>query len=280
MIYYFSAPESTIPATKKYLLSQRVSFLMTFAHSTKQWRQFYEKGQNFMMDSGAFSAWNSGKEVDREEYLKFCQTLPEDVYKINLDVIPKTGAGPQEIEKACEASFTNYLYLKKHLKNVLPVHHYGDKVEWLNRMCEETDYICVSPANDTHESIKKKYLDFVFSQIDHTQTKTHALGYTSRTGIRKYPFFSVDSISYKTTQMRGRVVMCRSDGQLINLELKEYAEILNKQFSTKKTMKSQREIVEIGATETIRAYIKFFRMVTEDHKTRDFSYLKQQLTLF
>lgn len=279
MIYYFSAPESTIPATKKYLLSQKVSFLMTFAHSTKQWKEFYDKGQNFMMDSGAFSAWNSGKEIDREEYLAFCRTLPEDVYKINLDVIPKTGAGEEAIEQACKASFENYLYLKKHLKNVLPVHHYGDGVDWLHRMANETDYICVSPANDTHESIKKKYLDFVFSHLD-LSVKTHALGYTSRTGVRKYPFHSVDSISYKTTQMRGRVVMCRSDGQLINLELKEYAEILSKQFSTRKTMKSQREIVELGATETIRAYVKFFKMITEEHKTKDFSYLKNQLTLF
>lgn len=263
MNYYFSAPESSLPVAKQFMLEQEgMHYLMTFAHSLKQWKNFAEKGKCMMMDSGAFSAWNSGKIIDREKYLKCIQSLPDEVYKINLDVIPKTGSTPEEKELACKQSFENFLYLNKYVKNVLPVHHYGDDISWIKKMLDYTDYVCISPANDTHETIKKRYLDYIFSEIP-LQTKTHCLGYTSKDGLRKYPFYSVDSISYKTTQMRGMVIMCREDGEMVNLELGEYAKIINKVFSTHIPMKDQREIVQLGAIETIKAFQKYFKSISK-----------------
>ena len=43
-------------------------------------------GTEIMLDSGAFSAWNAGKQIDIDKYIEFIRDNNIDVY-FNLDVI-------------------------------------------------------------------------------------------------------------------------------------------------------------------------------------------------
>lgn len=282
MNYYLSAPETIFKPVREILTSDSVrrNYLISFAGSVKHFDKFYNDGQNqIMIDSGAFSAWNSGKHIDREEYLAFCKKLPEDVFKINLDVIPVTGSSQSEKLKCIEKSFENYLYLKSHLKNVLPVHHYGEDVSWAKKMLNETDYICISPANDTHENIKREYFDYIFSEID-IKTKMHVLGYSSVDGVEKYPFYSVDSISYKKTHMHGQVYFKRTDGSIIDLDISDYAKLKGFLYDSRKGLASQPELLTSATYDTIMNLISHFERIGQINQTKDFSYLKRQLNLF
>lgn len=159
------------------------------------------KGCDVIMDSGAFTAWTKGEVIDIDEYKTFCKTLPEHWVCVNLDVIPKTGSTKKDIQKCAEESLENYLYLKKDIKNLLPVYHYGEKIEVLKKYMELTDYIGLSPANDTHEKVKRIYLKSCFKVLG-AKYKTHGFGYSSIEGMKLFPFYSVDSHSYKRGTVR------------------------------------------------------------------------------
>lgn len=282
MEYFLSAPETIFKPVRERLISdgEKRNYLISFAGPVKHFETFYREGQNtIMIDSGAFSAWNSGKVIDREAYLKFLKKLPDEVFKINLDVIPKTGSSQEEKLKCIDESFKNYLYLKSHVKNVLPVHHYGEHIDWARKMLNETDYICISPANDTHEGIKREYFEYIFSELD-LKTKCHVLGYSSVDGVENYPFFSVDSISYKKTHMHGQVYFARTDGKIIDLTISEYARMTGHVYDSSKGLAEQPELLSDATYSTIIALLKHFENITELHRTKDFSYLKNQLKLF
>ncbi len=282
MIYYISGPESTIKNVKEKLMDDDKAshYLLSFATSSKHFDEFYRNGKNtIMIDSGAFSAWNSGKIIDREEYLAYCKKLPEEVYKINLDVIPQTGSSVAEKLKCTEESFKNFVYLKKHLKNVLPVHHYGEDISLMKRFVDECDYICISPANDTSEKIKRNYFKYLFSQIP-LDVKTHALGYSSFSGCGLFPFYSVDSIAYKRTQMYGDLIYRKSDGSYMYMSIWDYAKMNGIEYDRDAGMAANKELLEEATYFHIQNLLNRFKELGEINKTKNFNYLKQQLTLF
>jgi len=199
MIYYFSSPIPHVLACKV------ENVLMSFANDSKRIAEYAHL--NVMIDSGAFTVWNSSKgedHIDIDDYIKFLNTLPEKWVCINLDVIPTTGGGAAHIEECCHKSIENYLYLKDRVKQqVLPVYHYGDPEVFLDKYLDHTDYIGISPANDTHEKIKRAFLRDVYKRIGY-KVKTHLLGYSSTTGLFLFPAYSFDSISWKRIKVKDR----------------------------------------------------------------------------
>jgi|TARA_Y100000310_G_scaffold247412_1_gene253012 hypothetical protein len=191
MKYYFSSPTPRI----KLLRQNNVkNYLYSFATDSTGIKNI-QKEDSIIIDSGSFSLWNTGKIIDIDDYLNFCKLLPKKFIFVNLDVIPKTNSNKKKIGICIEKSIENFLYLKKHLKNVMPVYHYGEDISILKKYEENTDYVGISPANDTSEKVKRSYLNYVFKNWN-KQTKYHGFGYSSFSGLEKYPYYSVDSISY------------------------------------------------------------------------------------
>lgn len=205
MKYFFSSSAGFYNLLKEL---GATNFLLSFAVDAKDCKKMIQE-KNVIIDSGAFSVWNKGGEINIDDYLSFCKELPRDWVYINLDVIPKTGSSKEDIEECCKKGYENYLYLSKHLKNVMPVYHYGDNIKWLHKFIESSDYIGISPANDTHENVKREFLKEVF-YITKDKIKTHGLGYSSVEGLKMFPFYSVDSISYKSfTINKSRFMVCK-----------------------------------------------------------------------
>lgn len=273
MIYYFSAPSNYEHELKE---NNASAFLLSFAVDSSHWQKFYNPKNPLIIDSGAFSAWNKGRTIDVKEYKKFCLSLPQDCIFINLDVIPKTGSSEADVEKCCMEGYENYLYLKEDIKNIMPVYHYKDKLHWLSKYSETSSYIGISPANDTHENIKQAFLDDVFRYIN-PAIKTHALGYTPALGMRKYPFYSVDSISYKSADMFGNIIIYKKSLlDFKTMDLWEWNKELRLGFDSRKN----RELAKKGVEYNINSILSFMKDITEIHSKKDFSYLKAQKTLF
>lgn len=193
MKYFYSSPSS---AEKMLFELGCKNFLLSFAVDAKQCDKFNDGSNSIIIDSGAFSVWNKGGTIDIDKYKDFCTQKPKEWTYISLDVIPKTGSSKAEKNICVEQGFENYLYLKQHIKNLMPVFHYGDDIKWLKKYMDHTDYIGISPANDTHENIKREFLKECFA-ITRQEVKTHGLGYSSETGLQLFPFYSIDSISWK-----------------------------------------------------------------------------------
>jgi len=193
MKYYFSSCMRALPLLEEY---NHRNLLMSFAVDAKRCGEVLN--QNVIIDSGAFSVWNKGITIDIDEYLNFCLKQPKEWTYINLDVIPPKGSSSKEIEKCVQEGYENYQYLKKRLKNVMPVYHLGESTKWLEKYMQETDYVGVGFGNSRHEKARRAFLKevFNFTQLDY---KVHGLGYSSLSGLSIFPFYSVDSISFKKT---------------------------------------------------------------------------------
>lgn len=197
MRYHFSSCIRALPLLEEL---EAENLLMSFAVDAKQCGQV--KDQNVIIDSGAFSVWNKGDVIDIDEYLSFCLKQPQHWSFINLDVIPPKGSGLKEINKCVEEGYENYLYLKDKLPNVMPVYHSGEEISWLKKYMEHTDYIGVGFGNNRHEKARRAFLKEVFNQTM-LEFKVHGLGYSSFQGLTLFPFYSVDSISFKKSVING-----------------------------------------------------------------------------
>lgn len=156
-----------------------------------------------MLDSGAFSAWNSGKDVSRVQLADFILQMRDRfptarVHPVNLDVIP----GQQgetitkvQVEESAEKGWENYLYFKS--RGIEPIHvfHEGEHFKWLDLFIKEVDYIGVSPCNDSALPGKMEWLAEAFHHIPEGK-KTHGFAVTSLRLMKEFPWHSVDSASW------------------------------------------------------------------------------------
>jgi hypothetical protein len=179
-----------------------------------------------IIDSGAFSAWNKGKEVDFDAYIEYCRKTLNDprgenktIRCVNLDVIPgkkgetkKLTSSVKKEDKdlityAAKTGFDNMMYFKKN--GITPIHvfHQGEDFKWLDKMVEQTDYIGISPANDVHQNQKQAWIDKTFSYIERNNIKvdTHGFAVWSPTVVLNYPWTSCDAATWRLVAAYGGI---------------------------------------------------------------------------
>ena len=175
-----------------------------------------------IVDSGAFSAWNSGKSIDVVKYAAFIRQFQQEhgalfreLIFVNLDVIP--GAPGQTITHAqgiaaAEQGFRNYEYLLKETHAaIMPVYHQGEDLSWCQRYLDiNVTYFGISPSNDIQTERRAKWLDVVFPLVPDT-VRVHGLAVTSPALMYQYPWFSVDSITYKMKSGMGGFMLLVAD---------------------------------------------------------------------
>jgi hypothetical protein len=169
-----------------------------------------------MLDSGAFSAWNVGREIDLDHYIAYIKANIEHVScYVNLDVIPGAFGvtpSPTEVEESAEKGWANMLRMEAEGLKPIPVFHMGEQFKWLRRMVEHgCPYIGISPANDRTTDKKRVWLDRVFSEITDEQgwpvVKTHAFGVTAIDLLIRYPWYSADSTTWIMIAARGKILL-------------------------------------------------------------------------
>lgn len=173
-----------------------------------------------ILDSGAFSAWNQGKEVDLDGLIDYALANADTMDNIvALDVIPgRPGYKDipfEEREAAAEQGYENYKYmLSKGLKkeNTIVVFHQGDHFHWLERMRDEKiPYIGLSPANDRTTAEKMAWLDecmyYATDRKGFPLMKWHGFAVTSVPLIRRFPWYSVDSATWVLFSAYGTIVL-------------------------------------------------------------------------
>jgi hypothetical protein len=170
------------------------------------------------LDSGAFSAWNIGREIDLEHYIAYIKHNIEHIdYYVNLDVIPGSFGvtpGPAEVEDSARKGWENMLRMESEGLHPIPVFHMGENFSWLRRMVSHgCPYIGISPANDRTTNKKKLWLDRVFGELTDEAgwpvVKTHAFGVTAISLLVRYPWYSADSTTWIMMAARGKILLPR-----------------------------------------------------------------------
>lgn len=182
----------------------------------KKMLEYYDQGiaKSFLLDSGAFTHHRMGTPIDVDEYIEYANSLDHYCSGIaQLDTIPGVFGKPkskEDYEESARKSWENYLYMRPKMKSpekLIPVYHYGEPIsalinmlEWRGPNGEKVEYLGLSPANDTSQSVKDTYLKEMYdiiSQSSNPNIKTHLFGMTSLQALAKFPCYSADSISHR-----------------------------------------------------------------------------------
>lgn len=183
-----------------------------------------------IIDSGAFTAWNIGKQVDIEKYAEYVLQRKEkfpDLKAVNLDVIPgEVGRTSTKKERAqgMKDSLKNADYLRGCGIEVMEVFHQDEPRAFLDTLCDRLPVggiLCISPRNDVHQNEKIKWQNAVLRHLCERYGPTnlprmHGLAVTAVNMMRTFPYYSVDSSSWMSPSMWGRFI--NEDGRFVRME--------------------------------------------------------------
>jgi hypothetical protein len=168
-----------------------------------------------ILDSGAYSAWSRGVKIDIDAYIAFALEHRHNFdVVINLDVIPSSKGIPptsKQVEDSARKSWEAFLYMASKGVPTMPVFHQGERPYWLNKMVDfGLTYIGISPANDKTPGQRKVWLDDIFGRIVDKDgwpiIQTHGFGITSVPLLFRYPWYSVDSVSWLLFGAYGQIL--------------------------------------------------------------------------
>lgn len=157
-----------------------------------------------IVDSGAFSAWNSGKPIKLDDYCRFLDSLENlrPFHAVQLDVV---GDG--------EATARNYEIMKERGYDVMPVFTRGDTATRLDDYYATTDYIMVGGivAKEKNQNYVKWFCE------QNKGRKAHWLGFVNIPFIKVYKPESVDSSAWFSGSVYGTMSLYRGKGELVQL---------------------------------------------------------------
>lgn len=142
--------------------------------------------RDWVMDSGAFSAHNSGVEIKHQDYLDCCKLHLESDPQLSevfaLDVIGDWRAGLKNAEEAWKQGV-----------EAIPCFHYGEPWELLRGLAK--DYPKVAIGGCVGKRDKDKFAGECFARV--WPKKLHGFGFGSEKSLMLYPWYSVDATNWE-----------------------------------------------------------------------------------
>lgn len=171
-----------------------------------------ERAVDLLLDSGAFSAWKKGEQIDLRAYIRFVEEHCELLHAyVNLDVIPGRpgrAASPTEVEEAAAESFRNYEKMRKAGLDPIPVYHLGEREDWLRRILDSgAGWIGLGGSVGKSDQARYQFFSRSFRVIGTSKVKVHGFGATSVWHLFKFPWYSVDSTSWVMPGINGAVLV-------------------------------------------------------------------------
>jgi hypothetical protein len=157
------------------------------------WQTFSEEREHYSfrdysLDSGAFSAHNSGVTIDFQEYQTAAATLlasdPQCTEVFALDVIGDWRASLRNTETMWEAGIP-----------AIPTYHIGEPEHVLKHLAATYPKIAIGGAVGLHLARKKEWIRQVFARV--WPKPIHGLGMGSEQLAMGFPFHSMDATNWE-----------------------------------------------------------------------------------
>lgn len=268
MKIYFAVTGQQEPA---YLSEEKLNLLMSYHYYQKDVSRIFtlvKQGIDVFIDSGAFSAYNSGKEINIDDYCKFILESGCNYYA-GLDVLYN--------EKKTEE---NQKYMEEtYGLTPIPTFHKGESIEYLHRLLDKYDHIALGGL--VFSGNMKNYLDAIWREIlNHKPTlKVHGFGLTGQEHIANYPWYSVDSSSFKSGKRFGRITLYnKAKKELITRDYNVFMEEWYKLTFDERIKEDTSFIYKYTDTLSAVSYHNFVQNIID--KNIDYNYLLKQTTLF
>jgi hypothetical protein len=195
------------------------NILVSFAYS-KILADITYHPEYLILDSGAFTAWNTGKQVDIDAYATWAlanQHKAKKVVAVNLDVIPgeagRTSTKKERIE-GMKQSLINADYLRSKGLEVMEVYHQDEPQVFLDTLLDRLpvgSILGISPRNDVSLKSRIEWQNLVLRHLYQRYgfenlPKTHGLAVTALDSMKAFPYYSVDSSTWTTSMRFGQYI--------------------------------------------------------------------------
>jgi hypothetical protein len=224
------------------------------------------KGFNVFIDSGAFSAATKGVEIDIDAYCEFIKETKVGVYA-GLDVIGNH-----------EKTMANTKYMESKGLHPIPTYHLGGKLEDIYELLK---YPYIALGGLVFSSGIERYCDEVWKLLlkERPDIRVHGFGLTNFDLMARYPWYSVDSSSYKGCRRFGRQQILWDGFEFKTFQEEEYLKYLA-DIGYKLEGLSNKERYFLYDFNSCQSYKLYAAHLKEINKTKDFAYLKNQQGLF
>lgn len=168
--------------------------------------------KDLFLDSGAFSAYTKGAELEIDSYAEYIHS--EDIWTCisNLD----------DIRGDSQLTYDNQKALESLGCGICPVYHTREDPKWLTKYLDEGyEYIFIGGMVNESSKFLKGWLDDIWEHYltnpDGTpRVKLHGFGLTTIDLMFRYPWYSVDSSTWLMTGIFGNCIF-RIDGNYVNI---------------------------------------------------------------
>lgn len=174
---------------------------------------------NLIIDSGAYSVWNSGKKITLDEYCSFLDRISKEI-KITKAVQLDVFGDPEKTLK-------NYDIMLERGYDVMPVFTRGDTLETLEYFYSKTDYIMFGGI-----VIGGKNTNYIKWFVENNKgRKAHWLGFTNLKFIKYFKPYSVDSSTMLVAgPAYGRLELFNFEGGTYNIDFRKKKKLNSKDF--------------------------------------------------
>ena len=173
---------------------------------------------NFLLDSGAFTAWKSGKPISLNQYCDFLDSLPIKPWRyFALDVVGDA-----------HATMENYQQMLQRGYNPIPVFTPSQKFEDIDEYYKTTDIIGCGGLTNKFGKEGIVYLTKVMQKVQ--GRKIHLLGYTKPDYIKHFRPYSCDSSSWTRAQRYGLCDLYVGNGKYLSFTRRQAAKKPNPQI--------------------------------------------------
>lgn len=186
-----------------------ISFLCSYWYikNARGWRVVNyanENGIPVFLDSGAFSAFSIGVDIDTKEYIDFCKE-----HRGKFETIAYLDAIGDH-----KKSMWNYQAMADAGIDGVPTFHTGEPFEFLYSLFEQWDYIAIGglvPFLGAHtaQAYKNSVLRLmtkVHGDAIRAGKNLHGFGVTTWSLIKSFPWYSVDSSTWMSGRKFGRAM--------------------------------------------------------------------------
>lgn len=186
-----------------------------YIHREKAVQRIRREGVKVFLDSGAFSAFSMGVEVDLGKYCDYIHR--------NLDIIEHVDGQP--LASVLDAigdhngTWRNQMAMEARGVRPLPCFHYGEPDEVLQYYIENYSYITIGGMVPISTPQLRLWLDriwkdYLTDEQGRPRVKVHGFGLTSLPLMMRYPWYSVDSSTWVQWAANGMVLVPGQVGQV------------------------------------------------------------------
>lgn len=195
---------------EKYQRSSVKHYLESYHYIHKQ--SFIDKirkdGKQVFLDSGAFSAFTKGVNVDIDAYCRYIQDNDDIILRDGDTLLASVLDGIGDPLK----TWQNQRRMEQLGVKPLPCFHYGEDERYLEWYIQNYDYITLGGMVPISTPQLRLWLDRLWEKYltdasGRPRLKVHGFGLTTISLMERYPWYSVDSSSWVQIAKSGGIVV-------------------------------------------------------------------------